>query len=88
MAAMTRTGTNASDRGNAAAGHHGVADEAGEAVSDQLAEFGLSAEGLRQTIQEDGLFAALMQVKDAVGDNDEAMARIFPNVRALAGCWT
>jgi TP901 family phage tail tape measure protein len=85
MAAMTRTGTNAATASTQLRAILVSLLKPAKQSSDQLAEFGLSAEGLRQTIQEEGLFAALMQVKDAVGDNDEAMARIFPNVRALAG---
>jgi len=46
---------------------------------------GLSFERLRKTIREDGLLAGLQQIKDAVGEDEVAMTKIFPNVRALSG---
>lgn len=85
QAAMTRTGTDAS---NAATQLRAImvsflnpAEQSREA----MAEFGLSAEGLREQLREEGLISTLLTLKDAVGDNEEAMAKIFPNVRALAG---
>jgi hypothetical protein len=85
MAAMTRTGTNASESATQLRAILMSLTKPTQQSEEALAEFGLSAEGLRATIQEDGLWVALQQIKDAVGDNDEAMARIFPNIRALAG---
>jgi len=85
MAAMTRTGTSASESSTQLRAIMVSLLKPAEQSEEALAQFGLSAEGLRDTIREDGLHAALMQVREAVGDNDEAMARIFPNVRALSG---
>jgi TP901 family phage tail tape measure protein len=85
MAAMTRTGTDAATSATQLRAIMVTLMKPTKDSQEALAEFGLSAAGLRQTIQEDGLFAALMLIKQAVGDNEEAMARIFPNVRALAG---
>jgi TP901 family phage tail tape measure protein len=85
MAAMTRTGTNSATAATQLRAIMVSLLKPAKQSADTMAEFGLSAEGLRRTIQEEGLWAALVQVKDAVGDNEEAMAKIFPNVRALAG---
>jgi TP901 family phage tail tape measure protein len=50
-----------------------------------LEELGLSSAMLRDTIRRDGLWAALELLRGSIGDNEEALGKIFPNVRALAG---
>lgn len=50
-----------------------------------LAEYGMSFADLRQELKEKGLISVLQKLKGTFGDNEEAMARVFPNVRALAG---
>lgn len=50
-----------------------------------LEEAGTSVEELRQTIAEEGLQAALMELNALLKDDEEALARVFPNVRALRG---
>jgi TP901 family phage tail tape measure protein len=85
MAAMTRTGTNASEAATQLRAIMVSLLKPSDDASAALATYGLSAEGLRRTIKEDGLWAALMELKTAVGDNDAEIARIFPNIRALAG---
>ena len=48
---------------------------------------GLSSAGLQETLADpkEGLWTALTQIKDAVGDSKAEMAAIFPNVRSLSG---
>jgi TP901 family phage tail tape measure protein len=50
-----------------------------------LQKVGLSAAGLRQELREKGLLATLLTLKNAFGNNTAAMAKAFPNVRALRG---
>ncbi len=50
-----------------------------------MEEMGISIEDLRATIQERGLMAALIDMRDAIGDNVDALGRIIPNTRALIG---
>lgn len=50
-----------------------------------LKDFGLSAAGLRQQVREQGLLEVLQTLAATVATNDAAMAKIFPNVRALTG---
>ncbi len=50
-----------------------------------LEEAGLSAEELREVLAERGLIDALDLLKDAFGDNEQALTRVFPNIRALTG---
>src|SRR5690606_15285065 len=55
-------------------------------AAEELAKVGLSAAGLRDTItQPGGILIALRQIDDAFAGNEEAMARVFPNIRALRG---
>ncbi len=85
MAAMTRTGTNAAESATQLRAIMLGLLKPTQQAEEAMAGLGLSSSGLRDTIQEDGLWAALQQLKTAVGDNDDVMAQIFPNVRALAG---
>jgi TP901 family phage tail tape measure protein len=48
-----------------------------------MEELGLSVEGLRKQIKEKGLLAALNSMMTATGGNEEALAKLFPNIRAL-----
>lgn len=51
----------------------------------ELERMGLSAQGLRDQIREQGLLSTLQTLTDNFGDNEEASAKVFGNVRALAG---
>lgn len=85
VAAMTRTGT---DAGTAVIQLRqmmmGLINPT-EGARDALSEVGLSAQGLRDMIREDGLFVTLMHLRDAFGDNEEAMSEVFGNARSLMG---
>lgn len=50
-----------------------------------LAEYNLTFDDLRATLKEKGLIGLLTSLKDTFGENETAMAKVFPNVRALAG---
>jgi hypothetical protein len=50
-----------------------------------LAEMGLSSEGLREQIQEEGLLSVLETLTDAFADNEQGAEDVFGNVRALSG---
>jgi hypothetical protein len=50
-----------------------------------LAALGMSAEGLRQQVAEEGLGSALTSLVGKLKGNEEATAAVFGNVRALAG---
>nr|WP_246211419.1 phage tail tape measure protein [Phytoactinopolyspora alkaliphila] len=85
MAAMTRTGTGASEAATQLRSIMTSLLKPSEGARDAMAQFGLSADHLRGVIRDQGLFEGLMMVRNAVGDNEEALAAIFPNVRAFAG---
>lgn len=48
-----------------------------------MADLGFSAEGLRKSIREKGLLATLDDMLKATGGNEAAVAKLFPNIRAL-----
>jgi TP901 family phage tail tape measure protein len=49
-----------------------------------MAEAGISARGLRDIVERDGLGAALEFLIDAFRGNDEQLIRVIPNIRALS----
>lgn len=57
----------------------------GQEAKKTLHELGLSAEGVRKTIADQGLTAAMLQLLQATGGNLEALGSIIPNIRAMAG---
>ena len=54
-------------------------------ANDALESMGLSAQGLRDQIKEEGLLSTLATLKDRFGDNEEAASSVFGNIRALMG---
>lgn len=54
-------------------------------AEDTLKEMGLSSEGLRKQIKEEGLLAVLFELNNRFQGNEAALAKVFPNVRALSG---
>lgn len=54
-------------------------------TNEALAAMGLSADQLRKVLSEQGLMAMLRLLASHIGDDDEAIAKIFPNIRALRG---
>lgn len=46
---------------------------------------GLSFDGLRRQLKEEGLLSVLQTLKEHFGDNEQAMARVFPEAEGLVG---
>jgi TP901 family phage tail tape measure protein len=85
LAAMTRTGSSAEEATTQLRSIMTSLLKPARESEEALTGIGLSSAHLRDVIAKDGLWAALQQLSGAIGDNDEALAQIFPNVRALAG---
>ena len=85
MAAMTRVGFDAAESATNLSGIMSALLKPSKQASDVLAEFGLSGESLRQTLKEKGLLGVLTLLKDTIGQDDEALAKIFPNIRGFRG---
>ena len=84
MAAMSRTGTQASIGATQLRSVLNSLLKPSEGAKKQLAAFGLSAQGLRKQIKDEGLLSVLNTLKQRFEGNDEAAAKVFPNVRALS----
>ncbi len=85
LAAMTRLGA---DAASSATSLNSIMTALIKPTSDAekaLAEVGLSSAALRKQVRDEGLLAVLVNLKDSFGENEEAMSRVFGNVRALRG---
>jgi TP901 family phage tail tape measure protein len=85
FAALSRTGTNADEATTQLRGALAGLLKPTSQSQDAMKKLGLSAEGIRRSIRENGLLATLQDLKARIGDNDAEMAKIFPNIRALSG---
>ena len=85
MAAMSRTGTNAETAAVQLGQVLSLLIKPGKDARDTLAQFGFSAEELRERVADEGLLPVLQDLKTSFGDNEEAIAKVFPNIRALRG---
>ena len=85
IAGMTRTGTDASTASIQLRQILTSLLKPTSEAREQMGEFGLSASGIRKSIREDGLISTLGLLKENFGENEEATAKVFGNVRALSG---
>jgi TP901 family phage tail tape measure protein len=83
IAALTRIGLGADQGATALGATLAAIQKPGADAKKALTEFGTSASQLRQKVQQDGLLAALQDLQERFGDNEEALTRVFPNIRAL-----
>ena len=84
FAALSRTGTNAAE---AATQVRGILSSLlrPKQAEEALTNMGLSSEGLRRQIREEGLLATLQTLAEEFDGNAAASASVFGNVRALSG---
>jgi TP901 family phage tail tape measure protein len=83
LATFTRLGVSAEE---AATGLRAVMNaliNPTDQTRETMGELGLSVEGLRKQIKEKGLLSALDSMMMATGGNEEALSKLFPNIRAL-----
>ena len=85
MAAMSRTGTDASQASTQLRGIMNALIKPTSEAERTLAGLGLSAEGLRSQMGTEGLLPTLETLTTAFDGNIEATASVFGNVRALTG---
>jgi len=85
FAALSLTGTNASEAATQVRSIMTSLLKPTKEARDQLSAMGLSAGGLRKQIREKGLLSTLQTLTTSFGDNEEAQAKVFGNVRALSG---
>jgi TP901 family phage tail tape measure protein len=85
MSSMTLVGLSADESATALRQLLFTLAKPSEQVSKALSEIGLSADDVRKSIRERGLLTTLTELRDKVGDNDELLAHMFPNIRAFNG---
>jgi TP901 family phage tail tape measure protein len=85
IATFTRLGVNSAEAVTALRGTLSEVLKPSSQAAKALSEVGLSFAEVRQQIKEKGLTRALIELVERFGDNDAALAKAFPNVRALAG---
>ena len=85
FAAMSRTGTGASEASTQLRGIMTSLLKPTAKAEEALEEMGLSSEGLREQIREDGLLSVLETLTDSFADNEVGAEAVFGNVRALSG---
>ena len=57
-------------------------------AEETLARYGFTAQEVRDSIEQDGLFNTLVTLDEAFGDNATAVGEVFGNVRALTGVFS
>lgn len=86
VAAMTRTGTDAATASTQLRQIMTSLLQPSEQAEDALAKMDTSSQELRDMLAgEEGLVGTLHFLREATDGNSEALAEIFPNVRALSG---
>lgn len=85
VATFTRVGVNAEEAVTALRGILATVIKPAKGAQTALAKFGLSASDLRMQIRERGLTATLIDLVQTLSSDEEALAKVIPNVRALAG---
>jgi TP901 family phage tail tape measure protein len=85
FAALSRTGTGASEAATQLRGIMSALLKPTAGAEKALGEMGLSSEGLREQIREEGLLSVLETLTDAFKDNEQGAEDVFGNVRALSG---
>lgn len=85
FAAMSRTGTGASEAATQLRGILSGILKPSKEAQDALADIGLTTEDLHRSLREDGLLATLELLVDRFDGNVTATSAVFGNVRALSG---
>lgn len=84
MATMTRSGLDTDEAATALRGTLAALLNPAKQTVDALESVGLTAEGVRRELSEN-LIAGLAHLAQAFKGNDELLAQVFPNIRALIG---
>jgi TP901 family phage tail tape measure protein len=85
VATFTRLGVSAEEAVTALRGVMATLLKPSKDATEQLAAMGLSIDEVRKSVRERGLMATLTELVALTRGNDDALAAIVPNIRALAG---
>lgn len=85
-AAMTRTGTDAATAGTQLRQILASLLSPTSQAEETLSEMGLSSSELRRQIDDEGLLSVLETLREKTNEyGEDAMSKVFPNIRALSG---
>jgi len=85
LAIMSKNGTDAAQGATQLKGIMSSFLKPSQGAVEQLKKYGLTAEDVRKSIKDKGLLKTLDMLKGKFHGNQEAMAKVFPNQRALLG---
>ncbi len=85
LAGMTLSGFNAAEAATNLGGIFSSLLKPTTKGDEVLKSLGLTLDDVRAMVEDEGLFPALMMLREELGNDKEAMASLFPNVRALRG---
>lgn len=85
VAAMSTMGLDAAEGTTALRGIMTTLLKPTKQANDALEEYGLTVQQLRDMARDEGLLPVLQTLQETFGGDEEAMAAVFGNVRALAG---
>tara|TARA_A100001201_G_scaffold89917_1_gene78792 strand:+ start:67 stop:2373 length:2307 start_codon:yes stop_codon:yes gene_type:complete len=84
IATFTRLGVNSAEAVTGLSGILNSIVKPTDQTHDALESLGMSMDGLRMSVREKGLAATLVDLVSKVGDNQDVMGELIPNVRALS----
>ena len=84
IATFTRLGVNSAEAVTGLSGILNSIVKPTDQTHDALESLNMSMDGLRMSIREKGLAATLVDLVSKVGDNQDVMGELIPNVRALS----
>jgi len=86
IAAMTRTGTDASTASTQLKGIMAALLRPTKQAEKAFESMGTSSSALRKKIKDEGLLSALMEIRELTNKfGEDAMTQVMPNIRALSG---
>lgn len=85
MAILSRTNSNVAENSTSLGQVFNTLLKPSAQTAAALSKMGLSAAELRKELAEKGTLAVLKTLGEHIGTDDEAIAQIFPNIRALRG---
>ncbi len=88
LAVLSRSGFNAANASTALRGIFTQLIRPSEQARKAMKDHQLSVEDLRRSLSEEGLLSTLLKIRDALGENQDAISKIFPDTEGLVGVLT
>ncbi len=85
VSTLTNTGLSAAEATTALRAVLTTLVKPAQQTKDEYKKLGFTVQGLQDSIAKHGLNETLVAMKNRIGDNKDALGKLFPNVRALTG---